>query len=177
MGPDRGLQHDDRRRSVGRCPTAAHLRNTGARTGSRLGARRPQRCGTLHQDDSQRHRIRSDAGVRRGLFDHAAQVRIRARPASGGRDLAPRQRGAIVAAGPDGERLAEQPASRGHRAACRGFWRRAMGGRGSDRSERAGAGDHSRAAGTHRIARSGFVRGKNAGGDAQSVRRARDQEQ
>ena len=110
VGTDRGLQHDDRRRSVGRRTAAADLRDTGAGAKSRLGSRRSERRGPLHEDDSQRHRVRFDAGVCRRLFDHAAQDGIRTRPAPGGRDLARRKRRAFVAARFDGDRAEREPA-------------------------------------------------------------------
>ena len=51
----------------------------GAGTGERLGARRRLRRGPLREDGAQRHRVRADAGLRRGVRDHGA-LRVRPRP-------------------------------------------------------------------------------------------------
>ena len=69
----------------------------------------PERRRPLHQDGPQRHRVRPDAGLCRGLRDHAAQGRLRAGPAPGRRDLAPRQRGALLAARPDRGCAGQEP--------------------------------------------------------------------
>src|SRR6266478_727839 len=53
-----------------------------------LAPGRPGGLRPLRQNDSQRHRIRTDAGVCRRLFHSAAQARVRLRPARNRRDLA-----------------------------------------------------------------------------------------
>ena len=55
----------------------------------------------FRQDDPQRHRVRDDAGVRRRLRAAGRQARVRARHRRDRRDVAPRQRRALVAARPD----------------------------------------------------------------------------
>ena len=50
-----------------------------ARARGRLRARRPCRRGALREDGAQRHRVRPDAGVRRGLRDHEDRA-LQARP-------------------------------------------------------------------------------------------------
>ena len=66
----------------------------------RLAALRPLRRRALRQDDPQRHRVRDDAGVRRGLRPAQGQDRVRHRRRRRRRDLAPRQRRPLVAARP-----------------------------------------------------------------------------
>jgi 6-phosphogluconate dehydrogenase len=58
--------------------------------------------GTLCEDDSQRDRIRNDAGLRGRLYDHGDQEGTRPRPAADIADMALWERGAELAAGPDG---------------------------------------------------------------------------
>ena len=70
------LLHDGRRRERGGRPPGADLYDAGAQ--GRLSARRAQRRRSLRQDDSQRHRVRHDAGVRRGLRA-AQEVAVRSR--------------------------------------------------------------------------------------------------
>ena len=69
-----------------------------------------------------------------------------------------------------------EPDSGWHRTVCSRLRRRTVDGCRSDRPECARAGDHPRADCTPGIARFGFIRGEDAVGDAQSVRRARNQE-
>ena len=75
----------------------------------------PVGSGHFHQNDSQRHRIRTDAGLCRRLFHSAAQARVRPRPASNRRDLALRQRSALVAAGSHGGCAGKEPDDGRHR--------------------------------------------------------------
>ena len=75
LGTERGLQHDDRRRRRRRRAPLSHLRNPRARQRQRLGPRRPCRLRSLRQDGSQRHRVRHDAGLCRGLRDHGEEGR------------------------------------------------------------------------------------------------------
>ena len=55
-----------------------------------LGTRRAGRGGPLHQDGAQRHRVRHDAGVRRRLLDPQAQEGVLARPGADRRAVATR---------------------------------------------------------------------------------------
>ena len=73
VGPRERLQPDDRRRRGGGRAPAPDLRDARAGEGPRLGARGSVGRGPLHQDDPQRHRVRPDAGLRRGLLDPRAQ--------------------------------------------------------------------------------------------------------
>ena len=65
--------------------------------GRRLRARRRVRRRPLHEDGAQRHRVRADAGVRRGLRGDGA-FRVRPRPARDRRHLAVRLGRPLVAA-------------------------------------------------------------------------------
>ena len=60
--------------------SAADLRDAGAGKGSGLGTRGAVGRGTLREDGAQRHRVRHDAGVCRGLLDHAAQGGVESGP-------------------------------------------------------------------------------------------------
>ena len=80
LGPPGGLLPDGRRRRRGR--DAAGARVPLARAGGRLPPRRRAGRRPLREDGPQRHRVRPDAGVRRGLRDHA---RLRLRPGPGRR--------------------------------------------------------------------------------------------
>jgi len=91
-----------------------------------LAALRPERRRPLRQDDPQRHRVRHDAGARRGLRAHRRAARARHRPGAAGRDLAPRQRRAILAARSVRRHSQGKRGSLGHCAGGRRFRRRAL---------------------------------------------------
>jgi 6-phosphogluconate dehydrogenase len=74
-------------------------------SGSRLDSLRTGGVRTLRQDDPQRYRIRHDAGVCRRPFHHASQNGIRSRSGRHHRNVASRQRGALVVTGSDGRFL------------------------------------------------------------------------
>ena len=93
----------------------------------------------LHQDDPQRHRVWLDAGLCRRLVDSAAQERIRARSAADRRDLALRQRGALVASGPDRRCARQEPDAARDRALRGRFGRGALDRGGGHRTRRARA--------------------------------------
>ena len=67
LGPGERLRADGRRRRRARREGAAGLRRAQARGRLRLRARRPGRRRPLREDGPQRHRVRHDAGLRRGL--------------------------------------------------------------------------------------------------------------
>ena len=67
LGPGERLRADGRRRRRRRRQGAADLRRAQARGRVRLRARRRGRRRPLRQDGPQRHRVRHDAGLRRGL--------------------------------------------------------------------------------------------------------------
>ena len=69
--------------------------------GSGLGPRGAGRRGPLRQDGAQRHRVRPDAGLRRGLHRDGEEGRDEPGPGADLPDLAFRQRGAELAAGSD----------------------------------------------------------------------------
>jgi hypothetical protein len=89
LGHRARLLHDDRRPEGGRGSPRSDLRGAGAGTGrhrrarraatndparrARLHPRRPVRRRPLRQDGPQRHRVRPDAGLRRGLRHPAQQ--------------------------------------------------------------------------------------------------------
>ena len=77
VGLERGLQHDDRRRQGSRRISAPHLRNARSRQRQGLGTRGPGRRRPLREDDAQRHRVRHDAGLCRGLHHHGEEGRAR----------------------------------------------------------------------------------------------------
>ena len=56
---------------------------------------RPERCRAFRQDGAQRHRVRADGGLRRGLQHPAARERREARPGGGRGDDAAPQPGAL----------------------------------------------------------------------------------
>ena len=88
------LPHGRRR---GRAGAAAGADLHVARAGRRLRARRRVRRGPLHEDGAQRHRVRADAVVRRGLRGDGA-LRVRPRPARDRRHLAVRLGRPLLAA-------------------------------------------------------------------------------
>ena len=97
LGPGQRLRHDGRRRPRGRRAARADLQ--GARAARRrLRPLRPAGRRPLHQDGPQRHRVRADAGVRRGLRD-PARVGVPARPGGGRQGLEARHGHPLVAAG------------------------------------------------------------------------------
>ena len=77
LGPPGRLLPDGRRRAGRGHAARADLHD--ARTARRLPPRRRPRRRALREDGPQRHRIRPDAGLRRGLRDHARLV-VRPRP-------------------------------------------------------------------------------------------------
>lgn len=85
LGPAGRLQPDGRRRRSSGDHAASGPGHAGAGSGQGLGPRRPERRRPLHQDGPQRHRVRNDAGLCRGLRADAAQDRLCAGPAPGRR--------------------------------------------------------------------------------------------
>ena len=71
LGPTGRLLPDGRRRRGGRRSAGAGVQV--ARPGGRLPPRRRPGRGALRQDGPQRDRVRHDAGLRRGLRDHARE--------------------------------------------------------------------------------------------------------
>ncbi len=69
----------------------------------------PARRRALCEDGSQRHRVRHDAGLCRRVYDAGEERRACAEPAADCADLALRQRGAELAAGPDGRCAGKNP--------------------------------------------------------------------
>ena len=77
----------------------------------RLSPLRAVRRGPFREDGPQRHRVRLDAGLCRGLRHHAQRqlegacrkTSLRFQPRRHRRSLAPRQRGRLLAAGSDGD--------------------------------------------------------------------------
>ncbi len=96
LGPPGRLLPDGRRRPGRGRAAGAGLPQPGPP--GRLSPRWWARGGPLREDGPQRHRVRPDAGLRRGLRDHARQ-RLRPRPGGGRRPLEPRLGRPIVAAG------------------------------------------------------------------------------
>jgi hypothetical protein len=137
-----------------------------------LAAHRSGRLGTLRQDGPQRHRVRHDAGLRRRLRADEEQARIRSRSGQDKRALAPRQRGALVAARPVGGvpcrrcQAGSHPPLRGRLR--RGPLDRARSGRaGHTRAgDVAGLDDALRQPGQERL------RGEGSGEDAPGIRRS-----
>ncbi len=90
LGPGARLLPDDRRRQRAGRASRPHLRRTGARArrypanaqarrplprrGAGISSRRAYRRRPFRQDDPQRHRIRDDAGLCRGLRHHEARI-------------------------------------------------------------------------------------------------------
>jgi hypothetical protein len=99
----------------------APLLRTLAPAEDRGWACRPVRRRPLHQDGPQRHRVRNDAGLRRRLRADGAQAGNGTGPGPGGRSVAPRQRGAFVAAGPEHRSPQAQSVAGWHRAVRGGF--------------------------------------------------------
>ena len=128
----------------------AACRHDGAR---RLPALRPGRARPLRQDDSQRHRIRPDAVVRRRVR-HPAHASSAGAPRGAalrpgpGRDrggLAPRQRHQLVAARSGGDGADEGSAARSVHRPRRGLGRRTLDRGDRDRGRSAGHGADDRA--------------------------------
>ena len=95
LGPGQRLLPDGRRRARGGRPARADLPL--ARAGGRLPPRRRAGRGPLREDGPQRDRVRPDAGLRRGLRDHARE-RVPARPRGDREAVEPRLGRALVAA-------------------------------------------------------------------------------
>ena len=109
LGPQGRLLPDGRRRArAGEAPRADLPL---ARARGRLPPRRRPRRGPLRQDDPQRHRVRHDAGLRRGLRDPPRQ-RLQARPGRHRRSVDARLGRAIVAARAGGLGLLAGPGPR-----------------------------------------------------------------
>src|ERR1035438_4742761 len=95
--------------------TLGWMRKNSSRTGSPVTSVRPlgkkaavsgketraRATRPLCQDDPQRHRIRNDAGLCRGIYDSREEGRVCTQPAADRRDLALRKRGADLAFGSD----------------------------------------------------------------------------
>ena len=114
LGPGERLRADVRRRRRGRRQGAAGLRRAQARGRGRLRPRRQEaRRRALRQDGPQRHRVRHDAGLRRGL-GAAREGRPRRQRHRGLRLLARGHRHPLLAARPAGRR-----ARGGHRTSTR----------------------------------------------------------
>ena len=92
------------------------------------------------------------------------------------RAVEPRQRGALVAAGTGRARLRRRSRAVIDQGLRRGFRRRTLDRRGSDRKERAGAGADALTVRPLRVAPGGFLFGKIRRRAAQRVRRSRGQE-
>ena len=92
-----------------------------ARTGQgqRMGEGRSQRCRPLREDGAQRDRVWPDGGVRGGLRDHEDEGGFRSRPSPDRRDLALRERRALVAPRPHAAALKED---QGPRRRSRAGW-------------------------------------------------------
>ena len=76
VGSGERLRPDGRRRGRRPCQRVEpFLRALAPASGARLAALRPERRRALHQDGAQRHRVRPDAGLRRGLRAAARQGR------------------------------------------------------------------------------------------------------
>ncbi|CAA9458374.1 MAG: 6-phosphogluconate dehydrogenase, decarboxylating, partial [uncultured Rubrobacteraceae bacterium] len=127
----------------------------------------------LRQDGPQRHRVRHDAGLRRGLRAHAAQGGVRARPAPGLRDLARRQRGALLAPRPHCQRPLRRRRPRRPRPLRAGLGRGTLDGRRGHRAWRRGSCYHDRPRTTLLLARGRQLRQQAPQRDAQPVRRPR----
>ncbi len=153
LGPQGRLLHDDRRARGGRRTPAAPLRGACARARPGLGARGAHRRRALRQDGPQRHRVRHDAGLRRGLPHPGGQDAVCLRRGQRGRDLAHRLGHPLVAARPRRQGPRPQPLARRHRA-HRGRLRRGpLDRRRGDRPQRARARHHGGALGAHPLAR------------------------
>ena len=96
LGPRQRVRHDGRRRPRGgraaRADLHARWRRRGWLRPLRAARRRP-----LREDGPQRHRVRADAGLRRGLRDHA-RIGVPARPRGGRRGVDARHGHPLVAA-------------------------------------------------------------------------------
>ena len=173
VGAVRGVQHDGRGRGGGGEAACPHPRGAGSRERQGVGARRAERGRALRQDGPQRDRIRPDAGVRGRVRADAAEGGVRSGPGPDRPDLAARQRGPILAAGPDGRRTGEEPRpgrDRGVRARLR------RGPLDGDRGDRDGGlppRDHDGPAKPLPVPRGGALRGQAPGRDAERVRRTR----
>ena len=113
-----------------------------ARAGGRLRARRAAGRRPLRQDGPQRHRVRHDAGLRRGLRDHARSRSFRPRPAR----RSPGSGSTAASCAPGCWSWPSAPSSRTptrrHQGLRRRLRRGPLDGAGGDRPGRAGAGDH-----------------------------------
>ena len=125
-GPDEVVRRGSTRSSARSRPASATIERTpGPRGGpghrrAGLPPLRPGRRGALREDGAQRHRVRRDAGLRRGLRHHAERRHragrrgppLRAAAAGHRRGLAPRERRQLLAARPDGDRAGRRPGAR-----------------------------------------------------------------
>ena len=131
--PGTDLRHAGARIRVGRAhPEPCRVRRPGERR-ARLAALRSERGRTLREDGPQRHRVRDDAGLRRGpqragqgqhrrrgarqgrrdrAADPSRVLPLRHRPGGGHRGVAPRQRRRQLAARPHRRRAGEGPEAR-----------------------------------------------------------------
>ena len=141
LGPGERLRADVRRRRRARRQGPAGLRRAQARGRLRLGARRQGRRRPLRQDGPQRHRVRHDAGLCRGL-GAAGEGRLGHRRPRGLPLLAGGHGHPLLAAGPGGPRAGRGRAP-GEAARLRGGLRRGpLDGGGGDRQRGAAARDH-----------------------------------
>src|SRR6266545_4906271 len=171
LGRARGVLPDGRRAGRGGGGGPAGVRH--ARAAARLGPRRPGRRGPLRQDGPQRHRVRPAAGLRGRLRGARRDRCLRLRPAPGVRGLAPRQRGALLAARPGRRRLRQGPEARQGRRLRGGLRRGPLDGRRGAAAGRARAGDQPVADHAAALPRGRVLRRQVRGGAAQRVRRPR----
>ncbi|VXC42574.1 hypothetical protein NOCARDAX2BIS_530056 [Nocardioides sp. AX2bis] len=138
LGPGERVRPDVRRLRRGRGAGPARVRRPASRGRLRLRPRRPTAGGgPLLQDGPQRHRVRRDAGLRRGL--RAARGRRHGRQ----RGRRPRllawwDRDPVLAARPARDRAARRHAPRRHRRLGRRLRRGPVDRGGRDRPRRAG---------------------------------------
>ena len=141
--------------------------DAGAGSRQGLGARGAWGRGPLCEDDSQRDRVRHDAGLCGRLYDHGDQEGIRAGPAADLPDLALRQRGAQLAAGFDRGCAGQESNARWARGICRGLRRRPLDGDRGYRPECFRADDYRVADAAHPLARGEQLYRPDAGHYAQ----------
>ena len=138
LGPAERLRPDGRRRQGARRPAPADLRRAQARGPVRLCPRGQGRRRALLEDGPQRHRVRHDAGVRRGLGAAGegglGGQRPRGLPLLAGRDRHP-----LLAARPGGQRPRRGRAPRQAARLRAGLRRGPLDGRGRHRQRRAAA--------------------------------------
>src|SRR3569623_205103 len=163
-------------RQRGGAPRHSRAQGAGTRPRARLGARRAGGRGSLPQDDPQRHRIRHDAGLRRGLRVAARKKRIQSRSRRDRRIVAPQFGGAQLAARSHRRRAQARSKTRKRRALCGRFRRRPLDGAGIDRPGCADAGADPRAADALRQPGQGRLPLSAAIDDAQRLRRPRGEE-